>query len=128
MLKLSYTCLSDDSKISHKNYSGSVGSIRVPSDNALLNGNPFLLGDTVHEEEDVSVATDFPPSPKYTTTEKWIIDQQKRKLFTEKTWALKQQRTQQRITACSDKLKVFNEINIFCIIFCEIHDINWMNR
>ncbi|KAL8131393.1 hypothetical protein AgCh_007358 [Apium graveolens] len=95
----------DDSKISHKNYSGSVGSIRIPSDNALLIGNPFLLGDTVHEEEDASVATDFPPSPKYTTTEKWIADQQKRKLFTEKTWALKQQRTQQRITACSEKLK-----------------------
>ncbi|XP_017245995.2 chromatin structure-remodeling complex protein SYD isoform X2 [Daucus carota subsp. sativus] len=94
----------DDSKISHKSYSASVGSIRVPADNALLNGNPFLLGDT-HEEEDASMATDLPSSPKYTTTEKMIIDQQKRKLLTEKTWALKQQRTQERIAACSDKLK-----------------------
>lgn len=106
MLNRSYTCLSDDSKISHKSYSGSVGSIRVPADSTLLNGNPFLLGDTVHEEEDVSAATDLLSSSKYTTTEKWIIDRQKRKLLTERTWALKQQRTQQRITACSDKLKV----------------------
>ncbi|KAK1394605.1 hypothetical protein POM88_013661 [Heracleum sosnowskyi] len=44
--------------------------------------------DTVLIENDVPVAADFPPSLKYTTTEKWIRDQRKRKLLTEKTWAL----------------------------------------
>lgn len=94
----------------------------VPLDNALLNGNPFTVAETDQEEENISVSTDLPPSPKYTTSEKWIMDQQKRKLLSEQTWALKQQKTKQRITACADKLKVCYKINVLCLLFCYHYD------
>lgn len=59
------------------------------------------------EDEHRSVSADLPPSPpKYTMSEKWIMDQQKRKLLMEQTSALKQQKTDRRIAACFDKLKV----------------------
>lgn len=67
-------------KIFHKSYRGSIGSIRVPADNVLLNSHPLMVQLTVHEEEDVSIAADFPPTLNYTTPEKWMIDQQKKKL------------------------------------------------
>lgn len=54
--------------------------------------------------------TDFPPSPKYTMSEKWIMDMQKRKLLVEQNWIVKQQKTKQRISTCFDKLKVGAEL------------------
>jgi hypothetical protein len=58
------------------------------------------------EAEDRSVSTDSPPSPKYTMSEKWLMDQQKKKFLVEQSWVQKQQKTKQRIATCFDKLKV----------------------
>lgn len=58
------------------------------------------------EDEDASVTTDRPSSPKYTMSEKWMLERQKRKLLTDKMWALKQRKTEQRIAVCTSKLKV----------------------
>ncbi|XP_058108290.1 chromatin structure-remodeling complex protein SYD-like isoform X2 [Magnolia sinica] len=58
------------------------------------------------EEEDILLSSDVPGSSlKYTTTEKWIVDQQKRKLLEQKSWAVKQRKTDERIAARFDKLK-----------------------
>ncbi|XP_041000946.1 chromatin structure-remodeling complex protein SYD isoform X5 [Juglans microcarpa x Juglans regia] len=57
------------------------------------------------DEEDQSVFADMSPSPKYTMSEKWIMDQQKKKLLVEQSWALKQQKAKQRIATCFHKLK-----------------------
>ncbi|XVE82038.1 hypothetical protein DITRI_Ditri15bG0114600 [Diplodiscus trichospermus] len=57
------------------------------------------------DEEDKSLSIDSLPSPKYTMSEKWILDQQKRKLLAEQNWVLKQQKTKQRIITCYTKLK-----------------------
>ncbi|XWS39076.1 hypothetical protein CRYUN_Cryun18bG0019100 [Craigia yunnanensis] len=57
------------------------------------------------DEEDKSVSTDLLPSPKHTMLEKWIMDQQKRKLLAEQNWVLKQHKTKQRIVTCFTKLK-----------------------
>ncbi|EEF45471.1 chromatin structure-remodeling complex protein SYD [Ricinus communis] len=57
------------------------------------------------DEEDKSASSDSPPSPKYTMSEKWIMDQQKKKLLVEQNWVLKQQKTKQRIATCFAKLK-----------------------
>ncbi|CAI9106540.1 OLC1v1005724C1 [Oldenlandia corymbosa var. corymbosa] len=60
--------------------------------------------ETDTEYEDLSAVTH--PLPKYTTLEKWVLERQKRKLLTEKTWAMKHQKTEQRkIAVCSAKLK-----------------------
>ncbi|XP_062108563.1 chromatin structure-remodeling complex protein SYD [Humulus lupulus] len=56
-------------------------------------------------EEDNLVPTDVPPSPKYTMSEKWIMDHQKKKFLDEQKWVLKQQKTKQRIATCFYKLK-----------------------
>ena len=69
------------------------------------------------EDEDASAATDCPASPKYTTLEKCIMDRQKRKLVVEKTWAMKQQKTEEKkIAVCSAKLKVGKHIFSFSFI------------
>ncbi|XAR60396.1 DNA helicase [Bertholletia excelsa] len=73
-------------------------------DDMQKNGTPAIL-ETDPEEEDTSLCADLPPPPKYTTSEKWIMEQQKRKLLIDQSWALKQQKTEQRIAACSEKLK-----------------------
>ncbi|XVF28426.1 hypothetical protein REPUB_Repub15cG0028400 [Reevesia pubescens] len=57
------------------------------------------------DEEDKSLSTESLPSLKHTMSEKWIMDQQKRKLLAEQKWVLKQQRTRQRIVTCFTKLK-----------------------
>ncbi|KAK2965362.1 hypothetical protein RJ640_013825 [Escallonia rubra] len=74
-------------------------------DNQTESGFPLPALETDQEEEDIGMSTDMPPSPKYTTSEKWIMDHQKRKHLNEQKLVLKQQKTEQRITACSDKLK-----------------------
>ncbi|XP_052198184.1 chromatin structure-remodeling complex protein SYD isoform X2 [Diospyros lotus] len=67
-------------------------------------GGP-IMPETDQQEEDMSSHADLAPSPTCTTSEKWIIEQQKRKLSIEKNWALKQQKTARRIASCSEKLK-----------------------
>ncbi|XP_065863549.1 chromatin structure-remodeling complex protein SYD isoform X2 [Euphorbia lathyris] len=57
------------------------------------------------DDEDKSASTDSAPPPKYTMSEKWIMDQQKKKLFAEQNWILKQQKTKQKISTCFHKLK-----------------------
>ncbi|XP_022869717.1 uncharacterized protein LOC111389097 [Olea europaea var. sylvestris] len=63
---------------------------------------------TDREEDDISISTDRPPSSRHATLEKWILERQKRKVISEQSLALNQQKTEQRIAARSDKLKVCN--------------------
>ncbi|KAK9288088.1 hypothetical protein L1049_016535 [Liquidambar formosana] len=83
------------------------GCKKATVDETLKNGSPFTVVERSMEQEEVekSISNDLPPSPKYTTSEKWIMDQQKRKLLLEQNWALKQRKTDQRIATCSNKLK-----------------------
>ncbi|XP_065042149.1 uncharacterized protein LOC135675684 isoform X3 [Musa acuminata AAA Group] len=53
-----------------------------------------------------SDSSDMPSSPpKYTTSEKWVMDYQKQKLVEEQKWTLKQKKAEERIAACYEKLK-----------------------
>lgn len=71
--------------------------------NSLRHGN---MGMKSTECDDGSEANDMPaPPPKYTTSEKWIMDQQKRKLAEDQKWAVKQRMAEERITASFNKLK-----------------------
>ncbi|XP_044485654.1 chromatin structure-remodeling complex protein SYD-like isoform X2 [Mangifera indica] len=85
----------DDSKFSDGNKALSV-------DNSFINGIAFTAE---NNEEDKSLCSNVPPAPKYTTSEKWIMDMQRRKLLAEQSWIVKQQKTKQKISACYDKLK-----------------------
>ncbi|XXG52543.1 hypothetical protein AAC387_Pa03g0846 [Persea americana] len=61
---------------------------------------------TEQEEENKSDSDDMPVSaPKYSTSEKWIMDHCERKVLEEQNWALKQRRTEERIAVCFDRLK-----------------------
>ncbi|XP_057957466.1 chromatin structure-remodeling complex protein SYD-like isoform X2 [Malania oleifera] len=98
----------DDLKVSNpQTRCISEGSKMVPVDDTQKNGHSFTLQDryTEQEEEDKSDSTELPPSPKYTTSEKWIMDQQKRKLIVDQSWMLKQRKTEERIASCFNKLK-----------------------
>lgn len=66
----------------------------------------FTLSETDQEEGYASMSANKQPSPKHTTVEKWILDRQKRKVLADLNWAQKQQKTAQKITASSDRLKV----------------------
>ncbi|KAJ4954461.1 hypothetical protein NE237_011244 [Protea cynaroides] len=57
------------------------------------------------EEDEMSLSTETAPSPMYTTSEKWIMDRQKRKLLGEENWALKQKKMEEKIADSFDKLK-----------------------
>lgn len=83
-----------------------------PNTNTI--GNTAKYGKSVavqeksaEEEGNRSISNNvlFSP-PKYSTSEKWIMDQQKGKLLSDQTWELKQRKTDERIAACFDKLKV----------------------
>nr|XP_034930331.1 chromatin structure-remodeling complex protein SYD-like isoform X4 [Populus alba] len=94
---------SDDSRLSEfQTRYAPDGYKVVPVDVSLRNGISFT---TEQDDEDKSASTDSQPSPKYTMSEKWIIDHQRKKLLTEQNWVLKQQRTKQRISTCFYKLK-----------------------
>ncbi|XP_022723174.1 chromatin structure-remodeling complex protein SYD-like isoform X3 [Durio zibethinus] len=67
--------------------------------------DPSQFRSPEQNEEDKSLSTDSLPSPKHTMLEKWIMDQRRRKLLAEQNWALKQQKTKQRIITCFTKLK-----------------------
>ncbi|WOK94287.1 hypothetical protein Cni_G02989 [Canna indica] len=58
------------------------------------------------ENGNQSDSNEMPSSPpKCTTSEKWIMDYQKRKLEEEEIWALKQKKAEERIAARFEKLK-----------------------
>ncbi|KAF4355237.1 hypothetical protein F8388_013012 [Cannabis sativa] len=69
----------------------------------LANMTPKQLSQEQVQED--SLVPDVPPSPKYTMSEKWIMDRQKKKFLDEQKWILKQQQTKQRIATCFYKLK-----------------------
>ncbi|XP_040374993.1 chromatin structure-remodeling complex protein SYD isoform X7 [Rosa chinensis] len=56
-------------------------------------------------KENNPASVDFPPSPKYTMSEKWIMDKQKKKLLDEQTWTLKHQKARAKIVTSFHKLK-----------------------
>ncbi|KAJ6321298.1 hypothetical protein OIU77_011401 [Salix suchowensis] len=94
---------SDDSKVSEfQTRYAPDGCKAVPFDVSLRNGITFT---TEQDDEDKSAYTDSQPYPKFTMSEKWIMDQQRKKLLTEQNWVLKQQKTKQRIATCFYKLK-----------------------
>ncbi|XP_061976128.1 chromatin structure-remodeling complex protein SYD-like isoform X3 [Populus nigra] len=94
---------SDDSKFEFQTRYALDACKVVSVDVSLRNDISFT---TEQDDDDKSAAsTDSPPSPKYTMLEKWIMDQQRKKLLTEQGWVLKQQKTKQRIATCFDKLK-----------------------
>ncbi|XP_024989764.1 chromatin structure-remodeling complex protein SYD isoform X8 [Cynara cardunculus var. scolymus] len=68
-------------------------------------GNFFPKEGNNHEGEDNSEPNASPASPRYTTSEKWIADCQKRKIDADYNWAVKKKKTEQRILACVEKLK-----------------------
>ncbi|GAB4851223.1 hypothetical protein Ancab_030519 [Ancistrocladus abbreviatus] len=60
---------------------------------------------SVLEEKDQSTSAVLLPTPEYTTSEYWIMIQQKRRLVREQNWLKKKQKADQRIAACFNKLK-----------------------
>lgn len=72
----------------------------------MMFGNVFFVAGNNHEGEDNSERSTSPASPMYTTSEKWIADFQKRKAAADNNWAVKKKKTEQRISACFEKLKV----------------------
>ncbi|CAA6659858.1 unnamed protein product [Spirodela intermedia] len=74
----------------------------------LRGGNlgKVLERSTDPDEENSLESSDMSISPpKFTTSEKWILEQQKRKRFEEEKWALKQRKAEERIATCFEKLK-----------------------
>ena len=86
----------------------SDGCRAVPIDDTIKNGYPYkvLEKSTEQGDNDRSMSANLPPSPKCTTSEKWIMDRQKRRLLVEQNWLLKEQKTEKKIAACFEKLKV----------------------
>ncbi|KAJ0813828.1 putative DNA helicase chromatin remodeling SNF2 family [Helianthus annuus] len=76
----------------------------VPKNANILEKDVILAGNNLDRENTSELSTS-PPSPKYTTSEKWIADCQKRKVAAEQNWAVKKKKTEQRISACVEKLK-----------------------
>lgn len=111
-------CCADAARISDiQRRSIPNGSKAVVVDDMRKNGSPTVVK-TRQVEQGFSLGTDLSPAPKYTTSEKWIMEQQKRKLVIEQNWALKQKKTEQRIAACSEKLKVGCGNNLFTWLCC----------
>lgn len=68
--------------------------------------NVFIVAGINHEGEDTTELSTLSASPKYTTSEKWIADCQKRKVATDLDWAVKKKKTEQKIAVRVEKLKV----------------------
>lgn len=99
----------DDSKVTEiQTRCISDGCKAVPIDDTTKNGYPYKMVEKSAEQgdEDRPMLVNLPPSPKCTTSEKWIMDQQKRRLHVEQNWLLKEQKTEKKIAACFEKLKV----------------------
>ncbi|XP_073009948.1 uncharacterized protein [Typha latifolia] len=88
-------CTSDAFKTMAGDIVGGQGEVDMAFDDCRdqEDGNIFPLNDTPESP------------PKYTTSEKWIMDHQKRKLLEEQKWVLKQRKTQDRIAARIDNLR-----------------------
>ncbi|KAG2407182.1 Chromatin structure-remodeling complex protein [Vigna angularis] len=74
----------------------------VPVDNASKHGISFA---TEQDGNERLVSGDLSPSPKYTMSERWIMDQQRKRLLVEQKWVQKQQKTKQRMATSFHKLK-----------------------
>ncbi|KAI9115171.1 hypothetical protein K1719_014184 [Acacia pycnantha] len=57
------------------------------------------------EGKDRFASAEMPASPRFTMSEKWIMDQQKKRFLVEQNWVRKQQKTRQKIASCFGKLK-----------------------
>nr|XP_029119475.1 uncharacterized protein LOC105042102 isoform X2 [Elaeis guineensis]XP_029119476.1 uncharacterized protein LOC105042102 isoform X2 [Elaeis guineensis] len=86
---------------------GSDGFKTLPISDTVKHGNlETMLDKSADQEEGNKSSSDEMPSPpKYTMLEKWMMDQQKRKLVEEQKRVLKQRKAEKRIVACFDKLK-----------------------
>ncbi|KAI4345493.1 hypothetical protein L6164_012612 [Bauhinia variegata] len=74
---------------------------------AVLVDDASKHGISLATEQDVNerLVSDLPRSPKYTMLERWIIDQQRKRLLVEQNWMKKQQKAKRKIGSCYDKLK-----------------------
>ncbi|KAG1334177.1 chromatin structure-remodeling complex protein SYD-like [Cocos nucifera] len=88
-------------------HSGSDGFKTLTISDTVKHGNlETMLDKSADQEEGNKSSSDEMPSPpKYTTLEKWMMDQQKRKLVEEQKGVLKQRKAEERIAGCFDKLK-----------------------
>lgn len=94
--------------------------------NEIENGSH--MGEMIFErsadegDEDLSEQDDLPSSPpKYTMTDKWILDHQKRRYEENKRKALDLQKAHRRISASYEKLKVTPYFSHFEILEIEKH-------
>ncbi|KAJ1414267.1 SNF2-related, N-terminal domain [Sesbania bispinosa] len=72
----------------------------VPVDDASRHGISFAMG----QEGNESLSNNLPP-PKYTMSERWIMDQQKKRLLVKQNWVQKLQKTKQRMVTSFHQLK-----------------------
>ncbi|CAN1149904.1 Chromatin structure-remodeling complex protein SYD [Linum perenne] len=94
--------ISDDAKLSEVQTRYNPDRYRVPFiDDSLRNGDP---SSAEQDDEDNSATMDLPP-PKYTMSEKWVMDQQRKKLLAEKSLALREQKARQRMATSFNKLQ-----------------------
>ncbi|CAN1854027.1 Chromatin structure-remodeling complex protein SYD [Linum perenne] len=94
--------ISDDAKLSEVQTRYNPDRYRVPFiDDSLRNGDP---SSAEQDDEDNSAIMDLPP-PKYTMSEKWVMDQQRKKLLAEKSLALREQKARQRMATSFNKLQ-----------------------
>ncbi|CAN1854025.1 Chromatin structure-remodeling complex protein SYD [Linum perenne] len=92
----------DDAKLSEVQTRYNPDRYRVPFiDDSLRNGDP---SSAEQDDEDNSAIMDLPP-PKYTMSEKWVMDQQRKKLLAEKSLALREQKARQRMATSFNKLQ-----------------------
>ncbi|CAI0466634.1 unnamed protein product [Linum tenue] len=95
--------ISDDAEFSEYQTRYNPEGCQVPQiDDFSRNGNPALAEP---DDEDNSASVHLPP-PRYTMSEKWIMDQQRKKLLVEEKWALREQKARQRITIRFNQLQV----------------------
>ncbi|KAI4317659.1 hypothetical protein L6164_025510 [Bauhinia variegata] len=57
------------------------------------------------QDANETLVSDFPRSLKYTMSERWIMDQQRKRVLVEQNWMQKQQKAKQKIVTCFNKLK-----------------------
>ncbi|XP_057834125.2 uncharacterized protein LOC131044739 isoform X2 [Cryptomeria japonica] len=69
------------------------------------NGNQNMTLDQEERDNSPEDSHAFLSKPNYTTVEKWILDQRKRKQLEEHNWAQKQRKTEAKIAVCFHHLK-----------------------
>lgn len=65
----------------------------------------IMEGGTPDQRNEILLRANMPP-PKCTTSEKWIMEHQKRKFEHDQKWLIKQNKTDKKMAACFHKLKV----------------------